>query len=409
MSDALVAASRPADFSATPGLHAPLIAALLQRRREHGEPDALLVVAATEREADALRSSFECLLPDAELLDLPAWETLPHERLSPGVETVGRRLHAIRRMRVWKPGDAPLVIVAPVRAALQPIVAGLADVEPIELRLGQRGLDLNVIVERLVALAYSRVDLVTRRGEFAVRGGILDVFSPIGEHPVRVDFFGDEIDGLRGFSVADQRTLDVPIEKAELVPARELLLTETVQQRARELQHEFPNLAEMLAKVAEGIPVEGMESLAPVLADGLIPSPTYLPAGAAVCVISPERIASRAVSLADTNREFLARRLERGDRGRAGADRPRGRRLPHRHQLRESVPNGTWWTISAFESQPDGAESVRSSTPRRPPRCSRTPRSTSGSRAPRRRSRRASRPTCSSTSRSRLRHGWSPS
>src|SRR5579875_548098 len=166
MSDALVAASRPADFSATPGLHAPLIAALLRRRRERGDADALLVVAATEREADALRSAFACLLPDAELLELPAWETLPHERLSPGVETVGRRLHAIRRMRLWRPGDAPLVVVAPVRAALQPIVAGLADVEPVELRIRQRGVDLGVVVERLVALAYTRVDLVTRRGEF---------------------------------------------------------------------------------------------------------------------------------------------------------------------------------------------------------------------------------------------------
>ncbi|GAA2752631.1 transcription-repair coupling factor [Amnibacterium kyonggiense] len=358
MSDALVAASRPADFSATPGLHAPLIAALLQRRRERGDADALLVVAATEREADALRSAFECLLPDAELLDLPAWETLPHERLSPGVETVGRRLHAIRRMRLWKPGDAPLVVVAPVRAALQPIVAGLADVEPIELRLGQRGHDLNRIVDRLVALAYSRVDLVTRRGEFAVRGGILDVFSPIGEHPVRVDFFGDEVDGLRGFSVADQRTLDLPVERVELVPARELLLTESVQQRARELRHEFPNLAQMLAKVAEGIPVEGMESLAPVLADGLVPVTEYLPAGAAVCVLSPERVASRAVSLADTNKEFLHAAWSAATAGaQAPIDLESGDFLTV-NRLRESVPDGTWWTISSFESQPDGAESV---------------------------------------------------
>ncbi|HEY0249389.1 MAG TPA: transcription-repair coupling factor, partial [Gryllotalpicola sp.] len=246
----------------------------------------------------------------------------------------------------------------PVRAALQPIVAGLADVEPVELRLGQRGLDLNVIVERLVTLAYSRVDLVTRRGEFAVRGGILDVFSPIGEHPVRIDFFGDEVDGIRGFSVADQRTLEVPIDHVELVPARELLLTESVQQRARELQHEFPNLAQMLAKVAEGIPVEGMESLAPVLADGLIPITEYLPAGAAVCVLSPERVASRAVSLADTNKEFLHAAWSAATAGaQAPIDLESGDFLTV-NRLRESVPDGTWWTISSFESQPDGAESV---------------------------------------------------
>ncbi len=359
VSDALVAASRSADFSATPGLHPPLLAGLLQRRREQGEPAALFVVAATEREADALRQGLECLLPEAELLDFPAWETLPHERLSPGVETVGRRMHALRRMRLWQPGDAPLVVVAPVRAALQPLVVGLAEVEPVVLRLGQRGVDLGAIVERLVALAYTRVDLVTRRGEFAVRGGILDVFSPVAEHPVRVDFFGDEVDGLRGFSVADQRTLDVVVESAELVPARELLLTERVRQRARELQHEFPNLAQMLAKVAEGIPVEGMESLAPALADGLVPVSTCLPAGAAVCVLSPERVASRAVSLAETNREFLHAAWHAATAGaQAPIDLDAGDFLTV-NRLRESVPESSvWWTISSFESQPDGAESV---------------------------------------------------
>ncbi len=366
MSDALVAAGRSVDFSATPGLHAPLLAALLGRRRERGEADALLVVTATEREAEALRAAFDCLLPGAEILDLPAWETLPHERLSPGVETVGRRMHAIRRMGAWQQGDAPLVVVAPVRAALQPVVAGLAAVEPVVLRQGQRGVDLAALTERLVALAYTRVDLVTRRGEFAVRGGILDVFSPIGEHPVRVDFFGDEVEQLRGFSVADQRSLDVAVPTAELVPARELLLTDAVQQRARELQHEFPNLAQMLTKVAEGIPVEGMESLAPVLADGLVPVTDSLPAGAAVCVLSPERVASRAVSLAETNREFLHAAWNAATAGaQAPIDLDAGDFLTV-NALRESAGEGrVWWTVSSFESQPSEAGAVADLDPAR--------------------------------------------
>ncbi|MFD1720404.1 transcription-repair coupling factor [Amnibacterium endophyticum] len=356
MSNALQAASRSTDFSATPGLHAPLLAALLGRRRERGESDALFVVAATEREAEALRLSFDCLLPDAELLDFPAWETLPHERLSPGVETVGRRLHAIRRMHAWRPGDPALVVVAPVRAALQPLVAGLEAVAPIVLKKGQRGVDLTATADRLVQLAYARVDLVTRRGEFAVRGGILDVFSPIAEHPVRVDFFGDEVEQIRGFSVADQRSLDVEVEAAELVPARELLLTEGVQQRARELRHEFPNLAQMLAKVADGIPVEGMESLAPALADAMVPITEYLPVGGAVCVLSPERVASRAVSLAETNREFLHAAWNAATAGaQAPIDLESGDFLTV-NALREQAGKRTWWTVSGFEAMPDTAD-----------------------------------------------------
>jgi transcription-repair coupling factor (superfamily II helicase) len=357
---ALVAASRSADFSATPGLFAPLIVGLLDRRRDRGESDSALLITATEREADSLRAALACLAPDAEVLEFPAWETLPHERLSPGVETVGRRLHAIRRMALRRPGDAPLIVVAPVRAALQPLAPGLAEIEPVELALGQRGVDLGAVTERLVALAYSRVDLVTRRGEFAVRGGILDVFSPVAEHPVRVDFFGDEIDQLRWFSVADQRSLDLPVPAVSLVPARELLLTPAVQQRARELQHEFPNLAGMLAKLAEGIPVEGMESLAPALLDRLVSIGDYLPEGAPVAVLSPERVASRAVSLAETNREFLHAAWNAATAGaQAPIDLDAGDFLTV-NALRERAGEGrTWWTFSSFESQPDEDDPAR--------------------------------------------------
>lgn len=353
MDRALGAAGRSADFSATAGLHAPLLASLLQRRRDRGDADALLAVTATDREAEALRAALDCLVPSAELLELPAWETLPHERLSPGVETVGRRIHALRRLHAWKLGDPSIIVVASVRAALQPLVGGLTDIRPVTLALGQRGVDLGGVTASLVALAYSRVDLVTRRGEFAVRGGILDVFSPVGEHPVRVDFFGDEVEQIRAFAVADQRSLETTVDAVELVPARELLLTPSVQQRARELRHEFPNLSTMLAKVAEGIPVEGMESLAPALADRMVSVADYLPAGAAIAVLSPERVASRAVSLADTNREFLHAAWHAATAGaQAPIDLESGDFLTV-NQLRERAGEKSWWTFTSFEARPD--------------------------------------------------------
>jgi transcription-repair coupling factor (superfamily II helicase) len=227
----------------------------------------------------------------------------PTLRLS--AEIVGKRIDALRRLSTWS-GERPLVVVASVRAALQPLADNLADLEPIHLVAGARGHDLARLSLDLVNLAYSRVDMVTRRGEYAVRGGILDVFPPIAEHPYRVDFFGDEVETIRAFSVADQRSLDTPVESVDLPPSRELLLSDAVRQRAREMQHEFPSIAGLLAKIAEGIPVEGMESLAPALLDRLVTVAHYLPKGSAIAVLSPEKVASRAVSLAETNREFLA-------------------------------------------------------------------------------------------------------
>jgi transcription-repair coupling factor (superfamily II helicase) len=341
-------AARSADFSLVDGLRAPLLAALLERREG---PQALLAITATGRESEYLRGALECVLPNAEIIEFPAWETLPHERLSPSAETVGKRIDALRRIKAWSENPSGhIILVASVRAALQPLADNLTDLEPISLVAGKRGYDLTAIGRELVDLAYSRVDMVTRRGEFAVRGGILDVFSPIDEHPVRVEFFGDEVEQLRYFSVADQRSLPEEITEASLPASREMLLSEDVRQRAREMQHEFPSLSQMLAKIAEGIPVDGMESLAPALVNKLVPLTSYLPEGAAVAVMSPEKVATRAVSLVETNREFLSAAWNAAT---AGAEAPIDLdsgdflSLP---KLRESAGRRAWWTFSQFNA-----------------------------------------------------------
>jgi transcription-repair coupling factor (superfamily II helicase) len=353
-SAALDRAGRSTDYSLVDGLRVPLVAGLLARREG---PQAMLVVTATGRESEAVRGSLASYVPGAEVIEFPAWETLPHERLSPGAETVGRRIHALRRLAAWSveaaadpAGVRPIVVVAGVRAALQPLADNLADIDQVELTVGSRGHDLTAISQSLVGLAYARVDMVTRRGEFAVRGGILDVFPPTAEHPVRVDFFGDEVDQIRRFSVADQRSLDGDVAGVELPPSREMLLTDDVRQRAREMQHEFPSLAQMLAKIAEGIPVEGMESLAPALVHGLVPLTHYLPAGASIAVLSPERVNSRAQSLAETNREFLSAAWNAATAGaEAPIDLDAGDFITLR-QLRESAGDRTWFTMSSFDT-----------------------------------------------------------
>ncbi|HEX9065484.1 MAG TPA: transcription-repair coupling factor, partial [Streptosporangiaceae bacterium] len=269
-----------AELVAPPALRPVLVAALAaaggdessgQGNGGSGPGRFVLAVTATAREAEDLTSALTSLLPDPHGADyFPAWETLPHERLSPRSDTSGRRLAVLRRLVSPEPGDSrsgPLQVVAtPVRSLLQPLVGGLGQLEPVRLDQGKDA-ELPDVVTRLVEIGYARVELVQNRGEIAVRGGILDVFPPIEEHPLRVEFFGSEVEEIRPFRAADQRSLGETTDSVWAPPCRELLLTETVRHRARQLASEYPGLGEVLGKMADGITVEGMEAFAPLLAD----------------------------------------------------------------------------------------------------------------------------------------------
>src|SRR3954465_9118569 len=291
------------DLSAPPGLRPFLLASLAARTGR-----TVLAVTATSREAEDLVTSLQSLLPPDSVVDYPAWETLPHERLSPRADTVGRRLAVLRRLRHPDPADPATdrlkVVVAPVRSVLQPQVPDLGELEPVALRPGDE-VDFDDVIRRLAGIAYNRVDMVERRGEFAVRGGILDVFPPTEEHPVRVEFWGDTVEEVRWFKVADQRSLEVAEHGLWAPPCRELLLTDEVRERAAALAEAHPELGELLGKIAEGIAVEGMESLAPVLVDDMELLLDVLPKGAMAVVCDPERVRTRAADLVATSQEFL--------------------------------------------------------------------------------------------------------
>jgi len=280
-----------------------------------GQPDGqaggrfVLAVTATAREAEDLTAALGSLLPAERAAYFPPWETLPHERLSPRSDTSGQRIAVLRRLaRPATDGDprsGPLSIVAtPVRGLLQPIVGGLGLLEPVTLHPGDTA-DLEEVITRLVEIGYARTELVEKRGDVAIRGGILDVFPPTEEHPVRIEFWGDTVEETRYFKVADQRSLSAAPSGLWAPPCRELLLTPTVRERAKELAAEHPGLSEILGKLADGISVEGMESFAPVLADRMDLLLDYVPPGGCVLVCDPERIRGRAADLVQTSQEFL--------------------------------------------------------------------------------------------------------
>ncbi|WP_422734318.1 transcription-repair coupling factor [Micromonospora sp. WMMD558] len=344
------------DLTAPPSLRPFAVAAVAADEPVGGAGRPVLAVTATSREADDLASALGSLLPAEQVAVFPSWETLPHERLSPRSDTVGRRLAVLRRLAHPDSADAhgrtgPLrVVVAPVRSLLQPQLKGLGDLEPVRLAAGDEA-DLEEVARRLTDMAYARVDLVTKRGEFAVRGGILDVFPPTDEHPSRVEFWGDEVEEIRTFAVADQRTIEA-VPQLWAPPCRELLLTPSVRKRAAALAEEHPELAEILDKLAEGIPVEGMESLAPALigADSMELLLDTMPAGTHVLLCDPERIRTRAHDLVRTADEFLRASWEAAS---SGAQRPIDLGAAAFRTLADvraaaRVQGQPWWTVSPF-------------------------------------------------------------
>lgn len=351
---------QPTTFVGPPAL-TPLLTTLLASP-EFGKRQVLLVTA-NSRDAEDLSEELTGLLGQHTVAEFPAWETLPHERLSPTHDTVGRRLSVLRRLQHPGPAgaaDGPLqVVVAGVRALLAPFVAGLGERESVAVSVGDER-DMDDLVHRLIEIGYERTDLVTKRGELAVRGGIVDVFAPTDDHPTRLEFFGDEIEQVRRFSVADQRSLPDEIDRLWAPSCRELLLSDDVRSRAADLLAEHPELADVFGPISEGIHVEGMESLAPVLADGMSNLLTELDEHTIVLLAEPERIRRRADDLLATSEEFLAAGWQAAaDGGKTPIDVSAAGFLTL-DQAREVADDRqlAWWTVSAFGMDADADETA---------------------------------------------------
>ena len=246
----------------------------------------LLAITARQDEAEHLARDIHAFLGRGGADVFPGWEVLPGEPLSPSVETMGRRLHVLSRLRR---GES-FVIVTTSQGVTQLVAPLNGDVDVIDLKRGA-SVDLEEITERLVTLGYERNYIVERRGEFAIRGGILDVFPPAYERPIRAELWGDEITSLRQFALASQRSLD-DIDDAEIAPCRELRTDPDTIARAAELAQR--NDDPVLTQLAEGVIEAGAERLLPALNDGLSPITDLLPGDAPVAILEPKRVNDRA-------------------------------------------------------------------------------------------------------------------
>ncbi|MDG2427404.1 MAG: transcription-repair coupling factor [Acidimicrobiales bacterium] len=253
----------------------------------------LVVAVPTSIEAERLAGDLRLFLGDSAVELFPAWETLPFERISPGVETMGRRLRVLHRLAATQ--DRPSVVVASGRALVQRLGPGAGLTEPLCVGPGDT-FDQSEFIADLVAVGYRREYQVEHRGELAVRGSIIDVWPSTGDAPVRIDLWGDEVERLAEFGVADQRTT-VARAEVEIHPCRELLPNNEVQIRAAELGLEEPWGREHWDRLADGEMFDGMESWLPWLAGEERVLFDLVDDDALVVAVEPRRLRDRIADL----------------------------------------------------------------------------------------------------------------
>ncbi|MEY2419218.1 MAG: hypothetical protein QOG90_1898 [Actinomycetota bacterium] len=257
------------------------------------ERHPILVATPTATDAAHIANDLRAFLGDDAVDTFPAWETLPFERVSPNVETMGRRLRTMWHLRA--PERAPRAVVAPVRALVQRLGPHVEDVEPVVLSKGDV-VDRDELLERLIGLGYRREYQVEHRGEVAVRGSIVDVFPSTMDAPVRIDLWGDEVDRLTSFAVADQRSV-TDLDCIEVFGCREVLPTADVRAQAESLIKSAPWAADQWERLADGHTFDGMESWLPWLTTTEHVIADLLPADALVLLFDPRRMRDRAADL----------------------------------------------------------------------------------------------------------------
>lgn len=185
----------------------------------------VLHIARDGQRLERLQDGLRFLAPEREVLVLPAWDCLPYDRLSPHPDIVAERLEALNRLAVpAKPGAPARIVLASVGAALQRVparslYAGAATI----LRKGQT-VDVGWLARFLGENGYGRSETVMEPGEFAMRGGIVDLYPPGTPEPLRLDLFGDTVESIRSFDPMSQLSTGAR-EEVVLLPVSEVLLT----------------------------------------------------------------------------------------------------------------------------------------------------------------------------------------
>ncbi|MDY8110248.1 transcription-repair coupling factor [Fulvimarina sp. 2208YS6-2-32] len=234
--------------------------------RERGGKTPVVYIMRDGSRMAELEEALRFVQPDLPVLTLPAWDCLPYDRVGPSGEAAARRLSAMAALNALRRNPHRALVLTSANALLQKMPpADVLAKEAVKAEAGGR-IKMDDIVEALVRGGFERVATVRDRGEFAVRGGILDLFAPGEDEPVRLDFFGDTLETIRAFDPASQRTTEQR-KSFELAPVSEVSLTKETISRFRTNYVKRFGAAErgdaLYASISEGKRFAGMEHWLP--------------------------------------------------------------------------------------------------------------------------------------------------
>ncbi|MEL6372630.1 MAG: transcription-repair coupling factor [Pseudomonadota bacterium] len=252
---------------------------LHERARQRGADALILHVARDDRRLDTLEQALAFFAPDVRVIAFPAWETVPYDRVGPNADLVARRITALARLSA-SARKQPTIVLTTINAALQLVPSRDFIRKSIKaIAPGQR-IDLPRLIQRLVRFGYQRTGTVMEPGEFAQRGGILDLFPPGRPNPVRLDFFGDTLEAIKPFDPETQRTTKA-ISKLVLMPVSEVAFGEVAVKRFRarymELFGAVTGDDPLYEAVSAGTRFQGMEHWLPLFHGALEPLSAYVP------------------------------------------------------------------------------------------------------------------------------------
>jgi transcription-repair coupling factor (superfamily II helicase) len=305
----ILTAKTPLTLSGVPAGFQPWLLADIARAAAGTGGGRAVFIAPDEQLMRAIADTTAYFAPEVEIIEIPAWDCLPYDRASPSLRAASQRLAGLHALQAKPTG--PQLVLTTLNALTQRTLTPFRVRQLVARLAPKERIAITRLAEMLQSNGYVRTDTVHDRGEFAIRGGIVDLFPGGEEQPLRLDFFGDEIETVRRFDPTDQRTTG-SVDGFVLLPASEALLDEDTIKRFRSRYREtFGATATgdpLYQAVSDGRRLAGMEHWLPLFEEKLVPLADHLVGD--MLVIRDSGVVGAADSRFEAIRDYHANRVQ---------------------------------------------------------------------------------------------------